>query len=262
MADRVHPKSAGKPNANSTENINPTANAPPFPSTKSQLYGASRPSYRPHPQNRRRRRSPCCSICIWMTAIIAVVIILIAVASTVVYLFYRPHRPSFSVTALKINSFKFTPSSELNSKFELNIAAINPNKNVKFVYSPISVAVLSNGVDLGDGSFAGFVHEKRNTTVVKVTAESGGVEIDGEVVDSLKAAIKSKDGLPLEIKVETKVKVEMGWLKMPKVGFRVFCDGITAGVTTAKKKKTAVVAAVENAECKVDFRVKIWKWII
>lgn len=97
---------------------------------------------------------------------------------------------------------------------------------------------------------------------MKVTAASDGGAIDGEVVDSLKAAMKSKAGLPLEIKVETKVKVKMGWLKMPKVGFRVLCDGVTAGVPTAKKKKTAVAAAVENAECKVDFRVKIWKWII
>lgn len=91
--------------------------------------------------------------------------------------------------------------------------------------------------------------------------ESGGGEIDGEPVDSLKAAMKSKAGFPLEIKVETKVKVKMGWLKTPKIGLRVHCDGITAGVPTVKKK-TAVGAAVENAECKVDFRVKIWKWIV
>lgn len=96
---------------------------------------------------------------------------------------------------------------------------------------------------------------------MKVTAISSGGEIEGEPVDSLKAAIKSKAGLPLEIKVETKVKVKMGWLKMPKVGLRVLCDGITAGVPMAKKK-TAVAAAVDNAECKVDFRVKIWKWIV
>lgn len=261
MADRVYPKAAGKAkaNANSNDNINPTANAPPFPSTKSQLYGASRPSYRPQPDNRRRSR--CCSICIWLTVIIAAVVILLAVASTVVYLIYRPHRPSFSVTSLKIDSLKFTPSSQLNSKFDLILATTNPNKKVKFIYSPISVAVLSNGVDLGDGLFPEFVHEKRNTTAMKVTVESGGGEIDGEPVDSLKAAMKSKAGFPLEIKVETKVKVKMGWLKTPKIGLRVHCDGITAGVPTVKKK-TAVGAAVENAECKVDFRVKIWKWIV
>lgn len=98
---------------------------------------------------------------------------------------------------------------------------------------------------------------------MKVTAAaSGGGEIDGESVGSLKAAIKSKTGLPLEIKLETKVKVKMGWLKTPKVGLRVFCDGIAAGVPAAGKKKAAVAAAVENAECKVDFRVKIWKWIV
>ncbi|XP_023548119.1 chaperonin CPN60-like 2, mitochondrial [Cucurbita pepo subsp. pepo] len=266
MADRVHPNAAGKKasanaNSNSDDNINPTANAPPFPSTKSQLYGASRPTFRPQPHN--RRRSTCCSICIWLTAIIVTVIVLIAVASTVVYLIYRPHRPSFSVTALKIDSFKFTPNSQLNSKFDLNLAATNPNKKVKFIYSPISVAISSNGVDLGDGSFPEFVHEKRNITAMKVTAISSGGEIEGEPVDSLKAAIKSKAGLPLEIKVETKVKVKMGWLKMPKVGLRVLCDGITAGVPMAKKK-TAVAAAVDNAECKepkaegVSLSLSIW----
>ena len=91
--------------------------------------------------------------------------------------------------------------------------------------------------------------------------ESSGGEIEGESVDSLKAAVKSKSGLPLEVEMETKVKVKMGWLKMPRVGLRVHCEGIT-GVVPTSKKKTAGVAAVENAECKVDFRVKIWKWIV
>ncbi|KHN29719.1 hypothetical protein glysoja_016341 [Glycine soja] len=66
-----------------------------------------------------------------------------------------------------------------------------------------------------------------------------------------------KRGFPVEIQMDTKVKMKMDWLKSKKVGIRVTCDGIRGTVPSGK---TPAVASVVDSECKVDLRIKIWKF--
>ncbi|CAN0881651.1 hypothetical protein LINGRAHAP2_LOCUS14359 [Linum grandiflorum] len=49
----------------------------------------------------------------------------------------------------------------------------------------------------------------------------------------------------------------MGGVKTPKVAIRVACSGIKASPPTGKSPTSGSVSGVE---CKVDLRVKIWKW--
>ncbi|XP_022980698.1 NDR1/HIN1-like protein 13 [Cucurbita maxima] len=257
MTDRVHPNAAA---AAAATNGAPAAKTAPFPATKSQLYGASRPAYRPQPYHRRRRsRSCCCSVCLWLSLILILLIFLLAVASAVVYLIYRPQRPSFSVSAVKLSHFNITSSSLLNSKFDLNVSARNPNKKLVFTYNPVSISIFSNEIDVGDGVIPGFVHNTKNTTLLKTSIISNRQQLDSSSVSTLKSSMKSKKGLPLQIQLDTKVKLKMGALKSPKIGIRVSCDGISVTVPTGKSPATA---STSGAKCKVDLRVKIWKWTI
>ncbi|OIW03778.1 hypothetical protein TanjilG_30054 [Lupinus angustifolius] len=254
MTDRVYP--AARPAVNATANGG--AN-PSFPATKAQLYGASRPTYRPQPYpRRRRRRSIFCTICCWLILIIFVIILLIGAAGAVVYLLYRPHRPSFTVTSLKLSQFSLT-SSTLNSKFDVNVTAINPNDKVSFSYNPTTVSIFSDGVDVGDGTFPGFFHGEKNTTVLKASILRSGVALGSDDAAKLMSSMKSKSGLALKVELATKVKVKMGQLTTPKVGIRVVCDGIIVTLPTEKKP---AVGSTSNAKCNFDVRVKIWKWTI
>ncbi|OVA08431.1 Late embryogenesis abundant protein [Macleaya cordata] len=263
MTDRVYPSSKPTtihPPVNGTTN---TA-TPTFPATKSQLYGASRPAYRPQPK-RQRSRSCFCSCCLWSTIIIIAIILLAAIAGGVIYVLYRPHRPSFSLTTLRISQFNITTSkdsiSHLNSKLDLTVSARNPNKKLIFFYDPISVTVKSNGIDVGEGSFPSFVHGTKNTTVLKAPVSSsngGNKDLDSSSANSLKSDLKKKNGLPLEIQLETKVKVKMGSLKTKKVGIRVTCTGIQAVVP--KGKSSSSLSPSSDPKCKVNLRIKIWKW--
>lgn len=82
--------------------------------------------------------------------------------------------------------------------------------------------------------------------------------MDSSAASELRKGLKSKNGLPLKIKLDTKVKVKAGgWLKTPKIGIRVSCDGIRA---TPPAGKTAATVSTSKAKCKVDVRIKIWKW--
>ncbi|KAG2722704.1 hypothetical protein I3760_02G139100 [Carya illinoinensis] len=251
MTDRVFPSS--KPATNGTA---PAANGT-FPATKSQLYGATRPAYRPQPHHRRRHGRSCwCSCCLWSTFTIILLLLLVAIAGAIFYLVYRPHRPSFSVTSLKLSYLNVT-SSTLNSKLDLNINAKNPNKKLVFIYNPLIISIVSSDIDIGDGTVPSFVHGKKNTTLLKATITSSGRELDSASAATLKRGMKSNKGLPLKIKLDTKVKAKMGGIKTPKIGIRVSCDGIKATVPSGK---TAVTASTSNAKCKVDIRIKIWKW--
>uniref|UniRef100_A0A2N9HED8 Late embryogenesis abundant protein LEA-2 subgroup domain-containing protein n=1 Tax=Fagus sylvatica TaxID=28930 RepID=A0A2N9HED8_FAGSY len=256
MADRVYPSS--KPVTNGTAAAPTTAANGAFPATKAQLYGATRPAYRPQAHNRRRHsRSCCCSCCIWITFLLFFIILLVAIAGAIFYVLYRPHRPSFFVTNFKVSYLNLTSSSTLNSKFDLNITAKNPNKKLVYIYNPITVSILSNDIDIGDGTIPSFVQDKKNTTLLKAAITNTGKALDSTSVSTLKTDIKSKNGLPLKIELNTKVKAKVGGLKTPNIGIRVTCDGISATVPTGK---TAATASTSNAKCKVDIRIKIWKW--
>ncbi|KAK9281353.1 hypothetical protein L1049_004253 [Liquidambar formosana] len=251
MTDRVYPSS--KPQA--VNGTTTTAN-PAFPATKAQLYGATRPVYRPQPHPRRQRRSCCCSLCLWLTLLIILLLLLAAIAGAVIYVLYRPHRPDFSVTALRISQFNLTSSSQLNAKLNLTIAARNPNKKLVFYYDAMSVSVSSNGVDVSDGTVPAFVHGTKNTTALRVlTTSAAAQQLDTTSASTLKSDMKK--GLPLKVRVDTKVKVKIGGLKTTKLRIRVSCDGIEATVPTGKSPTTA---STSGSKCKVDLRIKIWKW--
>ncbi|KAE8699431.1 Kinase superfamily protein isoform 1 [Hibiscus syriacus] len=224
------------------------------PATKAQLYGASRPLYRPQPN--RHRRSCCCSCCLWTT--IAILILLAAIAGAILYVLYRPHRPTFAVSSLKVSTLNITSASKLITNINLNVEAKNPNKKLVYSYDPTTISITtSEDIDIGDGSFGSFVHGTKNTTLLKAAITSSNQELDDTSAGKLKTALKTKNGLPLKIKLETKVKAKMGALKTPKLKIMVTCEGVKV---TVPKGKSATTASTSNAKCKVDLKLKIWKW--
>lgn len=93
--------------------------------------------------------------------------------------------------------------------------------------------------------------------MLKTKIESGGKELDSSSASELRKGLKSKSGLPLKLRLDTKVKVKADGLKTPKIRIRVTCDGISV---TPPIGKTPATASTSKAKCKVDVRVKIWKW--
>lgn len=84
--------------------------------------------------------------------------------------------------------------------------------------------------------------------------------LESDDVTTLKADMKSKNGLGLKVRLDTKVRVKVLGLKTPRIGIRVHCEGIK--VTSLPTAKAAATASTSNAKCKVDVRVKIWKWTV
>ncbi|KAK1422523.1 hypothetical protein QVD17_25702 [Tagetes erecta] len=246
MEEKIYP--ASKP-ATTTTN-------PPFPATKAQQYNHSRPLYRPQP--RRNQRSCCCSLCLCITFTFIIFILIAAAVGGVAYVVYRPHRPTFSVSAIHVSQFNITSSNKLSTRFNFTVTARNPNKKIVLYYDPVSVLFNSKDVDVGDGLIPGFMMGKKNTTTLRTVVSVSGQSVDDN--SDLKSDLKNKKSLPLKIRLDTKVKAKIGSLKTKKVPIRVMCEGVKATAPTGKT--AATTATTSDAHCKVDLRIKIWKWTV
>lgn len=254
MAERVYP--ASKPAAPAP---NGAAAATAFPATKAQMYGAARPAYRPQPpkpRQRRSRRGCCCCCCCWLTLLLLALVLLAAIAGAIFYVLYRPHRPSFSVTSLRLSALNVTAANALTSRLDISVSARNPNKKLAFLYDPVSIAVSTGDVRIGGGSLPAFVHEAKNTTLLRASVTSSGQSLDPTAA----ADLRKRRSLPLEIQMETKAGVKVGSLKTKKIRIRVSCSGVT--VSVPKGKAAPPAASSPDASCKVQLRIKIWKWYV
>ncbi|CAH8381152.1 unnamed protein product [Eruca vesicaria subsp. sativa] len=255
--DRVYP--ASKPPGAATTN-------PTFPANKAQLFNANRPAYRQPPSRRRTHsRGCCCRCCCWTIFLLILLILLAAAASAVVYLIYRPQRPTFTVSSLRVSSLNFTSANHLTTAISLSVVAKNPNKNVAFDYGVTDITVFKTSpgdddddvVIIGKGTVAPFLHGKKNTTLLKSTIGSPPGDLDELSAGKLKGELKAKKAVAVKIVLDTKVKVKMGSVKSPKSGIRVTCEGVKVVAPSGKKATTAVTSV---AKCKVDLRIKIWKF--
>ncbi|KAK7410144.1 hypothetical protein VNO78_00687 [Psophocarpus tetragonolobus] len=251
------------PSTKANGNGSVTTNGNPGP-VKSQLYNPNRQVYRPqshyHRRGQRSHRNLCCCCCFWTILTLLAVALLAAIVGAALYVLYRPHRPEFSVTNLRIAKMNLkTPAdspSHLTTLFNLTLIAKNPNNHLVFFYDPFTVTVFSNSVPVGNGSITAFTSDKNNQTSLRALL-SGSQDLDTDSLTNLRSGLKLKKGFPVQIQMDTMVKMKMDWLKSKKVGIRVTCDGIRGTVPAGK---SPAFASVVDSECKVDLRIKIWKF--
>jgi hypothetical protein len=226
MADRVYP--AAKPNpppamANGSGNGN---GVPPKP----QMY--QRPMYRPQgPAKGRRGRSCRCSFCCtfcWALLVIVLLALVAAAAGGAFYLLYRPQRPSFSVSSVRLTSFNLSSSATapvLSDTIQLTVTAKNPNKKLVYFYDDFSfsAATAANAVPLGDAVVPGFAHKAGNTTVFTATIAAAAVTVDPSGAGS---DLKKSGAFSVSVDADTRAGVKVGSLKTKKMSIQVRCDGI------------------------------------
>ncbi|KAL0407698.1 UNVERIFIED_CONTAM: hypothetical protein Sradi_1704200 [Sesamum radiatum] len=262
MTDKVHPTTK----QNATPAVAAAA-APPIPKPPPSTKTPTRPTptYRHRHKHRDFSCRRCfCLTCFWSILLLIAILLLAAIASAAFYVLYKPHRPTFSVTSVRISSFNLTttPSDDtthLTTKINLTLSAKNPNKKITFFYDPISITVLSNSVNLSNGSFTNFTSSPDTISVIHTAMALNSQLLDADAVKSLNSDLKRQNGLPMSIVMDTTVRVKMEKMKMEKIGIRVKCDGIH-GVVPKGKRVIPAAANTSNAKCEVDLRTKILKW--
>ncbi|XP_039057579.1 NDR1/HIN1-like protein 13 [Hibiscus syriacus] len=269
MADKVFPSSKLTANGSTGGAAAATTTRANGGATKSDLINpTARLPYRPQPHNRRRqyrpRRNYCCCCCFWIILVILVLTLLVAITGTVLYVFYRPHRPSFTLDSLRIHRLKLKTaadgsSSHLSTLFNLTLSSKNPNSHLSFSYDPfvVSCVTSNNDVSIGNGMLPAFVSNNKDESTFRGVVVAALMDLDAEAVNDLRPELKKGNAVLLKVDMDTKVTAKMFGLKSKKVGIRVTCDGIKGSVP---KGKSPAVANVAGSKCKVDLGIKIWKW--
>lgn len=269
MSEKIFPTAKPANPTPAAAATNPTAATTNGGTNKSHLYNpTSRPPYRPAPYNRRNhhrpRRNICCRVCFWTILIILILALLASIAGIVLYVMYKPHRPSFSIPSLRVHRLNLTTSadsssSHVSSLFNFTLSSKNPNSHLTFFYDPFSVTCLTSdsGVLIGNGTVPAFTSASKNLTTFRAILVSTSQDLDSDSVNGLRSDLKKKGGVPLKLEIDTRVEVKMEGFKSKKVGIRVTCDGIKAALP---KGKSPALASTGGAKCKVDLRIKIWKW--
>ncbi|KAI3687352.1 hypothetical protein L1987_81047 [Smallanthus sonchifolius] len=270
MTDRIHPSS--NPNGN-TVHVTTVKNPKlPLPPAKAHLYNQNRHPYRRNPTNYHRKRRRCfCLCCFWSILIIILILLLATISGSVLYLLYRPHRPTFSVTSLKISRFNLTTATDgttrLTSNLNLTISTKNPNNKIVFHYDPIAIARVTDETEIASGYFGNsFTNIPNNITIIRSSLSSKSLLLETETVNRIRSDLKKKLGLRLKIVLDTRVVMKVESIGSKKVGIRIKCDGIHSLVTKAggaesnSSSSSSVSAAVSDAKCEVDLLIKIWKW--
>lgn len=102
----------------------------------------------------------------------------------------------------------------------------------------------SGGVNIGDGSYPGFVQKARSTKVLSLSTDvaSGGRQVDATAT----ADLKKSSSFGVNVEMRTKAGVKIGKLKTKKMEIKVLCDGINFAVSKGK----ALPAASTGGDCK------------
>ncbi|KAI3787196.1 hypothetical protein L1987_41510 [Smallanthus sonchifolius] len=279
MTDRVYPSSKPKSttkttttSAAATTTTTPNRRLPP-PPNKSQFQtpttSCHRYPHRPPPTTNHRSRRGCfCLCCFWSILIITLLLLLSAIAGCILYLLYHPRRPTFSISALKISEFNLTTTpaddtTRLTSKLNLTISTKNPNKKITFYYDSISVTCLAHETLIAKGSFQNpFISKPNNITIIHSSLHANSLLLETETFNKMTSDLKKKSGLPLKLLLDTEARVKIETLRSKKVGIRIKCEGIHSLIPKGggKNSSSAVAATVSGAKCKLDLRIKIWKW--
>ncbi|XP_051116075.1 NDR1/HIN1-like protein 6 [Andrographis paniculata] len=232
---------------------------PVFP-VNNQNYITQRPAYlrlQPPPMKIRRRRC-CCRCCLWTAIVISFLILLAAFAGAVFYVLYRPERLNVTVNSLRLADFNLTETS-ITAAFNFSVTARNPNNRIAFNFDGISLYLRSADVDVGDGSFPGFILGENNVTTMRsVISRSNSPIPEGTDVSALKSSLKIKQ-LPLKIVMETKMQAQIGKLATKKLKIRFTCDGRSVPLPVAKAPPPSTVSGVR---CKAKPIINILDWTL
>ncbi|GLJ52102.1 hypothetical protein SUGI_1108070 [Cryptomeria japonica] len=212
-----------------------------------------RPEYFSPP---RRRRNHCCCCFCWIVALVLLLLLIVAIAGAVLYFLYKPQAPKYDVQGISVKRFSFSTDETLSAQFAVTVRARNPNKKIGVYYEKHNrLAVLFSGQELCSGGFPAFYQGHQNTSVFKATLTGSGVQFSQGLKSSLNSQ-QAKAKVPLDVVIDAPVKIKVWGWKSPKVIVDLRCR------LTVDKLAANRAVKIEDKSCKVDVKLKLWKFTI
>lgn len=188
------------------------------------------------PTNLKRSTSTCSctcwSRCMYCTiGILVFVFIIIGATAGILYLIFQPKLPNYSVDSLKISDLRLNLDMTLYAKFDVKITANNPNKKIGIHYEQGGrLSVWYTNTKLCQGTLPKFYQGHQNKTLLNV-ALTGQTQYGNTLMNALQQQ-QQTGRIPLDLKVDAPVAIQLGRLQLKKVRILGECllvvDSLTA----------------------------------
>ncbi|KAI3732876.1 hypothetical protein L1987_64087 [Smallanthus sonchifolius] len=168
------------------------------------------------PQTKTKSGFSCCKCICWSLCALITLIIILGATIGILYIVFKPKVPRYSVDRLTISQLTLNLDLSLYARFNVQITAINPNKKIGIFYQKGShLSVWYKNTNLCQGSLPIFYQGQLNKTVIHVALAG-----QNQYGRTLMAALQEQQQtgrIPLDLKVNVPVKIQLGNLKLIKV---------------------------------------------
>uniref|UniRef100_A0A7C8ZJ81 Late embryogenesis abundant protein LEA-2 subgroup domain-containing protein n=1 Tax=Opuntia streptacantha TaxID=393608 RepID=A0A7C8ZJ81_OPUST len=208
------------------------------------------PTYNNYPPLKPpRSRSSCfCRVICCIFCLLITILVTIGILGVVFYFVLHPKAPNFSVNKIRITDFRINTDLSLYTKFDVRIAATNPNEKIGIYYEKGGkMTVLYSKTELCHGSLPAFYQAPQNKTVLDVSL-SGQNQFGNTLMSALMQQQQSGN-IPLDLKVDQPVSIKPGSLKLGKVRFLAHCKLIVDSLSSSN------LVSIKKSSCSI--RVKL-----
>ncbi|CAA7061168.1 unnamed protein product [Microthlaspi erraticum] len=181
--------------------------------------------------NRSSFRRCCCS----SLAALIVLLVIAALVVGILFLVYRPHKPSYSVSGVSFAGINLTSSSPMSPVIKLKVRSKNVNAKLGLIYgNGTSAELFYDGIKLGGGEFAAFKQPAENVTVTATKLRGSRVQLTSSSRKELTESEK-KGKVPFDLRIKAPVKFKAGlvttWTVTVTVECKITLDKLTASAT-------------------------------
>ncbi|XP_030472380.1 NDR1/HIN1-like protein 6 [Syzygium oleosum] len=183
------------------------------------------------PPKPRKRKGCCCRFLCWIISLLLLILILIGIVAAVIYFVFQPKLPQYSVDRLQISALRLNFDLTLYAQFDVKITATNPNKKIGIYYEKGGrLSVWYANDKLCEGSLPKFYQGYQNTTRLGITL-TGQSESGSTIMTALQQQQQTGE-IPLDLKVDAPVSVELGTMKLRKVRILGRCSLVVDSLST------------------------------
>ncbi|CAI9780467.1 unnamed protein product [Fraxinus pennsylvanica] len=204
-------------------------------------------SVAPPPPPIKKRSCLCKCIC-WTISLLILLLFILGATIGILYLVFQPKLPKYSVDNLRITDLTLNFDLSLYVRFNVQITAYNPNKNIGIYYEKGShLSVWYKDTNLCQGSIPRFHQGYQNKTVLNVVL-SGQNQYGRTLLEALQEQ-QQTGRIPLDLKINEPVSIKLKTLKLMKVKIVGTCKLIVDSLSTSS------IISIKASTC--NFGIKL-----
>ncbi|KAL8464871.1 hypothetical protein ACS0TY_034379 [Phlomoides rotata] len=185
----------------------------------------------PPPLQPPKRSSCLCKCLCWTITVLILLLIIVGATAGILYLVFQPKLPKYSVENLRVSDLTLNFDLSLSARFNVRITSDNPNKKIGISYEKGShLSVWYKNTNLCQGSIPRFYqgHQSRKVLDVALTGQN---QYGRTLLDAMQEE-QQTGRIPLDLKIDVPVRIELGKLKLKKVRVRGTCKLIVDNLST------------------------------